>query len=44
LLTGFIDPESTLPIVLEKLNEAGLDKVIAEEQQQLDAWLKSQKK
>lgn len=35
---GFVDPETVIPEMLEKLNAAGLQKIIAEKQAQLDAW------
>ncbi|MGG6309492.1 ABC transporter substrate-binding protein [Paenibacillus macerans] len=38
LMTGTVDPASYLPKAIEKFKEAGLDKVIAEAQAQLDAW------
>ncbi len=38
LMTGTVDPEEYLPKAIEKFKEAGLDKVIAEAQTQLDAW------
>lgn len=38
LMTGTVDPEEFLPKAIEKFKEAGLDKVIAEAQAQLDAW------
>lgn len=39
LETGALDPEKTLSEFNSKLKSAGLDKVIAEKQRQLDAWL-----
>lgn len=42
LLTGSVEPESTLPKALEKLKAAGLDKLLAEMQKQYDEWLKNQ--
>ncbi|OPH52198.1 hypothetical protein BC351_33240 [Paenibacillus ferrarius] len=42
--TGTIDPVKSLPIYIQKLKEAGLDKIIAEKQKQLDAWVLTQKK
>jgi putative aldouronate transport system substrate-binding protein len=36
---GVMDPETGLPEFLDKLNSAGLDKIIAEKQSQLDAWV-----
>ncbi len=38
LETGTIDPEQNLPKFNALLNAAGIDKVIAEKQRQLDAW------
>ena len=35
---GFVDPEVGIPEMLEKMNNAGLAKIIAEKQAQLDAW------
>lgn len=41
LETGSVDPDKVLPEMLSKLKASGLDKVIAEKQNQLDAWAKS---
>lgn len=38
LMTGTLDPETNLDQVIEKFNQAGLEKVMAEAQTQLDAW------
>lgn len=38
LMTGTIDPATNLDQVIEKFNQAGLEKVMAEAQSQLDAW------
>lgn len=38
LMTGTLDPETNLDKAIEKFKQAGLDKVIAEAQSQLDAW------
>lgn len=38
LMTGTVEPDEFLPKAIEKFKEAGLDKVIAEAQAQLDAW------
>lgn len=38
LLTGTVDPDTYLPEYLQKLRNAGAEKVIAELQKQLDAW------
>ncbi len=35
---GFVDPESELPKFQEELEKAGIDKYIAEKQNQLDQW------
>ncbi|MNY49738.1 hypothetical protein D3C86_1851920 [compost metagenome] len=40
LKSGQLDPEEVVPKMLEKQKAAGADKVIAEAQKQLDAWLK----
>lgn len=38
LMTGTVDPEVYLPKAIEKLKAAGLDKIMAEVQSQVDAW------
>ncbi|MDT9720749.1 ABC transporter substrate-binding protein [Paenibacillus sp. ClWae2A] len=38
LMTGTLDPAANLDQVIEKFNQAGLEKVMAEAQSQLDAW------
>ena len=38
LMTGTVDPDEYLPKAIEKLKSAGLDKITAEAQTQLDAW------
>lgn len=38
LFTGAVDPDSTLPVFLERLNKAGAVKVIAEMQKQINNW------
>ncbi|MBP3961599.1 ABC transporter substrate-binding protein [Paenibacillus lignilyticus] len=43
LESGTLDPEKTLPKYLEELKAAGVDKIIAEKQKQLDAWLAANK-
>ena len=43
LMTGTVDPEQFLPKAIEKLNAAGLDKIMAEVQSQVDAWKASNK-
>lgn len=42
LMSGAIDPESTMEQAREELEAAGIDKVISEKQSQLDAWLAQQ--
>ncbi|WP_152393242.1 ABC transporter substrate-binding protein [Paenibacillus guangzhouensis] len=42
LETGAVDPDKELPKLIEKLKAAGIDKVIAEKQRQLDEWAKSE--
>ncbi len=39
IVTGSVDPEEYIPIFNEELYAAGLDKIIAEKQAQLDAFL-----
>ncbi|MFD0693519.1 ABC transporter substrate-binding protein [Paenibacillus sp. GCM10027628] len=41
--TGTLDPAANLPEFNAKLKSAGLDKIIAEKQKQLDAWAKARK-
>ncbi|REE67653.1 putative aldouronate transport system substrate-binding protein [Paenibacillus taihuensis] len=36
--SGQLDPEKDLPKMIDKLKSAGLDKIIAEAQKQVDAW------
>ncbi|MGO4272618.1 ABC transporter substrate-binding protein, partial [Paenibacillus sp. TAF58] len=43
LETGSVDPEKVLPEFISKLKSAGIDKIIAEKQKQLDEWAKSSK-
>ena len=38
---GFVDPEVAIPEMVEKMNSAGLQKIIEEKQAQLDAWAAS---
>ncbi|MNJ27930.1 hypothetical protein D3C77_224510 [compost metagenome] len=38
LMTGTVDPEEYLPKANEKFKAAGLDKIIAEAQSQIDEW------
>ncbi|QAY65789.1 ABC transporter substrate-binding protein [Paenibacillus protaetiae] len=38
LETGSVDPAKVLPDFIAKLKSAGIDKIIAEKQKQLDAW------
>lgn len=39
LLTGYLDCDIVLPIFLDELEQAGVDRVIAEKQRQYDRWL-----
>lgn len=41
LITGIADPDTTLPKMNEKLKKAGLDKLLAEMQKQIDEWKKT---
>ncbi|WP_141499965.1 ABC transporter substrate-binding protein [Paenibacillus luteus] len=41
LETGSVDPDKVLPKFIENLKAAGIDKVIAEKQKQLDEWTKA---
>ena len=40
LETGSVDPAKILPQFIEKLKAAGIDKIVAEKQKQLDEWAK----
>jgi len=40
LETGSVDPDKQLPDLIAKLKAAGIDKIIAEKQKQLDEWAK----
>jgi len=42
LETGSVDPEKVLPQFIEQMKAAGIDKIIAEKQKQLDAWAAKQ--
>ncbi|UJF34969.1 ABC transporter substrate-binding protein [Paenibacillus hexagrammi] len=44
LYTGTIDPEKYVPEFVSKMKAAGMDKIIAEKQRQLDEWAKANKK
>jgi putative aldouronate transport system substrate-binding protein len=39
LNTGSLDPDKELPNIIRALKEAGMDRIVAEKQKQLDAWL-----
>ncbi|MFD2615659.1 ABC transporter substrate-binding protein [Paenibacillus gansuensis] len=41
LMTGTVDPQEYLPRAIEKFKAAGLDKIIAEAQRQVDEWKSS---
>lgn len=43
LETGSVDPATILPEFISKLKAAGIDKIIAEKQKQLDEWAKLNK-
>lgn len=43
LNTGSVDPEVEIPNFIAKLKAAGLDKIIAAKQTQLDTWINQQK-
>jgi putative aldouronate transport system substrate-binding protein len=43
LVCGSLDPDTTIPEMLKAMKDAGIDKVIAEKQAQLDAWLAANK-
>ena len=36
---GLVDPDETLPKMVEEMKKAGLDEIIAEKQDQLDSWV-----
>ncbi len=38
---GCVDPETEIPRMIAALKEAGIDKIVAEKQRQLDEWLAS---
>ena len=42
LLTGAMDPETTVPQMMEEMRASGFDEIVAEAQTQLDAFLASQ--
>lgn len=41
LTTGYVDPDKYYPEFVDKLKKAGVDKVIAEMQKQVDEWVKN---
>ncbi len=43
LLCGSVDPETEIPVFLERLQEAGLNDIIAAKQAQLDTWVAENK-
>ena len=43
LMTGTVDPATFLPKAIDEFKKAGMDKVIAEAQSQLDAWVAANK-
>lgn len=44
ITTGSVDPEEYIPQFLDKLEKANVDKIIEEEQRQVDEWLKTKTK
>jgi len=42
IFVGAVDPEIFLPKIIGKYKAAGLDKVMEEQQSQLDKWLKNE--
>ncbi|MFV0399085.1 MAG: ABC transporter substrate-binding protein [Oscillospiraceae bacterium] len=38
LLCGTLDPETTLPVFIQELKDAGVDDIVAEKQRQIDEW------
>ncbi|KRE51189.1 ABC transporter substrate-binding protein [Paenibacillus sp. Soil522] len=44
IVTGSVDPEEHIPVFVEKMKAAGMDKIIAEKQRQLDIWAKANNK
>ena len=42
LITGAVDPEEYIPLLLQEMEDAGSAEVIAEMQRQVDAWLAEQ--
>jgi putative aldouronate transport system substrate-binding protein len=43
LESGALDPDTVLPEFIKKLKAAGIDKIVAEKQKQLDDWAKTNK-
>jgi putative aldouronate transport system substrate-binding protein len=43
LINGMADPAKTLPEFQKKLKDAGMDKIVAEAQKQIDAWKATKK-
>lgn len=42
LITGCLNPDETIPQMVEEMKAAGIDTIIAEKQKQFDAWLAQQ--
>jgi len=38
---GLVDPSTALPEYVTQLKDAGMDKIVAEGQKQVDAWAKA---
>jgi len=43
LVCGSVDPEVDIPEFIERLNDAGMQDIIAGKQEQLDAWVEANK-
>ena len=43
LVCGSVDPEMDIPEFIERLNDAGMQDIIAAKQEQLDAWVEANK-
>jgi putative aldouronate transport system substrate-binding protein len=43
LVCGAVDPDATIPKLNKALKDAGIDRIVAEKQKQLDAWVKASK-
>ncbi len=43
LLAGSVDPSAAVPQFIQELKDAGIDRIVAEKQSQVDAWAAGQK-